>query len=177
MDALFPLAEVSDMLTGARLSGCGTYRYTLDRIWDASLPIAVFVMLNPSTANASEDDNTIRRCIWFAKREGCGGIRVVNLFALRATDPAALRAHPAPIGPQNDRWILSVLCQDPAVVIAAWGAHPFAAARAVDVLRTIAAGSVPVKCLGTTKDGHPKHPLYLPKNTPLIDYRPSEVAA
>lgn len=172
MDALFPLSEVSDTLSGAQLSACGTYRYTLERVWDASLPVAVYIMLNPSTADASVDDNTIRRCRWFAEREGYGGITVVNLFALRSTDPAALRDHAAPIGPQTDRWICTVLCQDPGVVIAAWGAHAFAAGRAVDVLRTIAAHDVPVKCLGTTKDGHPKHPLYLAKATPLIDYDP-----
>lgn len=178
MDGLFPLSVVAgEHLSGAVLSPCGTYRYTLDRVWDASLPVAVYVMLNPSTANATEDDRTIRRCISFAKREGAGGITVINLFALRSTDPDALRAHPAPIGALNNRWICAVLCKDPGVVIAAWGAHAFAKDRAVDVLRSIAAHNVPVKCLGTTKDGHPRHPLYLAADTPLIDFDPWKKAA
>lgn len=175
---LFPLSAVAyEHLSGAKLSPCGIYRYTLDRVWDTSLPIALFVMLNPSTANATEDDRTIVRCTNFAKREGCGGITVVNLFALRSTDPEALRSHPDPVGPDNTAWIGAVLNRDPAVVIAAWGAHSFAADRAAKVAALIAAHGTPLKCLGVTKAGHPKHPLYLPATTPLINYRPRKVAA
>jgi hypothetical protein len=183
---LFPLSAVScEYLTGAKLSACGTYRYTLDRVWDSSLPVAVFVMLNPSTADASENDNTIRRCINFAKREGYGGITVVNLFAFRATKPAALAMHPDPVGPENDAWIAAVLAKHPTVVIAAWGAYPMAAGRnaqtktsdrAATLLALINAHGVPVKCFGTTQAGHPRHPLYLHADTPLVDYAPGKVA-
>jgi hypothetical protein len=186
-DALFPLGDLgAETLSSARLSPCGTYRYTLDRVWDRRRRAAVFLMLNPSTADASENDPTIRRCIGFAKRNGYGGITVVNLFALRATKPAALALHPDPVGPDNDMWIQSVLFKQPAAVIAAWGAYPPAAGRGMAdratervaaVLRLVAIYGVPLKCLGTTKDGQPRHPLYLAGSTPLTDYRPPEVAA
>lgn len=186
MDGLFPLSEIADgLLSRATISPCETYRYTLERVWDASRRRAMFVMLNPSTADASENDPTIRRCIAFATREGYGGITVVNLFALRATKPAALALHPDPVGPENDMWIQAALFRQPAVVIAAWGAYPPAAghgmascatARVAAVLRLISIYGVPVKCLGTTKDGQPRHPLYLAGNTPLIDFTPRKVA-
>lgn len=169
-DALFDLPAAGGVLAGANISHCGTYRYSLDRIWNAHRPAALFIMLNPSTADADEDDPTIRRCISFAKREDCGGIRVVNLFALRSTDPDALAQHPAPVGPQTDRLICSALCQDPGVVIAAWGAHPFAVMRAQQVARLVAAHGLALQCLGVTKDGAPRHPLYVRGDTPLIPW-------
>lgn len=177
MDGLFPLSEVAAPLGGATISDCGTYRYTLDRVWDTTLPLALFVMLNPSTADAREDDPTIRRCRTFAAREGCGSLTVVNLFALRATDPAELRKHPDPVGPDNARWLAASLGRKPAVTIAAWGAHPFAASRADDVARYITEHGVRLHCLGTSKAGHPRHPLYLPTKAPLSIYRPRKVAA
>lgn len=174
---LFPLSVVArEHLSGAAISSCGIYRYTLDRVWDTSLPVAVFVMLNPSTADASTNDRTISKCIKFAKREGYGGITVINLFSLRSTDPEALRSHPDPVGPDNTAWIGAVLDRDPAVVIAAWGAHPFAEERAAEVTALVAAHGLRMKCLGVTKAGHPKHPLYLAATTPLINYRPRKVA-
>lgn len=175
---LFPLSAVScEYLSGAKLSPCGTYRYTLDRVWDSGSPAAVYVMLNPSTADASEDDRTIVRCINFAKREGYGGITVVNLFALRSTDPEALRSHPDPVGPDNTAWLNVVLDRGPGAVIAAWGAHPFARARAAEVAALIAAHGTPLKCLGVSLAGHPRHPLYLKADTPLINYTPRKAAA
>src|SRR5262249_14212908 len=92
----------------AVISDCGRYRYSLTRRWgDAAEPRALFVMLNPSTADAEQDDPTIRRCIGFAKAWGMGSLEVVNLYALRATDPAALLSAPDPIGPKNDTMITS----------------------------------------------------------------------
>jgi hypothetical protein len=169
-DALFDLPASGD-LAGATISPCGTYRYTLDRVWDASLPIALFIMLNPSTADASEDDPTIRRCISFAKREGCGALTVVNLFALRSTDPGALTAHPDPVGPDNDLHIALALGKQPEIVIAAWGAHSFARARA-EAVTSILALTWQVNCLGVTKDGDPRHPLYVRGDAPLIPWPP-----
>lgn len=178
MDGLFPLADVDgEHLSRATISACGEYRYTLDRVWDASLPIALFVMLNPSVADASVNDKTILKCTMYAKREGYGGLTVVNLFALRSTDPRLLTQHPAPVGADNDAWITVALGSKPAVVICAWGAHPAAPERAVRVLQILAAHDVPVKCLGTTQKGHPRHPLYLPNAQPLIDFDPWKAAA
>jgi hypothetical protein len=182
MDALFPLSKVrNEQLAGAVLSQCGTYRYTLDRVWNVGLPIAMFVMLNPSTADASKDDRTIGRCKKFAAREGCGGLTVVNLFALRATDPEELRTHPDPVGPHNAAYIGATLDRNPGVVIAAWGAHSFAAKRAADVAmvldRQLGRRDLRLKCLGVTKSGQPRHPLYLKATAPLITYPRRKAAA
>ena len=98
----------------------GHYRYMLGRQWGAP-PFLLWMMLNPSTADATEDDPTIRRCSGFAKHWGFGGLVVVNLFAFRATNPADLRAAEQPIGPENDRHLVNAARSCPRVV-AAWGA-------------------------------------------------------
>lgn len=144
------------------------YRYVLTRQWDErEVAIAVFVMLNPSTADALHDDPTIRRCIGFAKSWRMGGLAVVNLFALRSTDPAALIGHPDPVGPENQHAI-DVTLSDPAVacVVAAWGAHVTKVATS-HVPEVASATTQPVWCFGRTKAGHPRHPLYLKNGTQL----------
>jgi hypothetical protein len=146
--------------SSAVLSPCGTYRYQLRRQWGDDLTCG-WVMLNPSTADADVNDPTIRRCISFARSWGYDGIIVVNLFALRATNPRQLKVHPDPIG-ENDRYIESAVTEMD-MVICAWGAHPFAAKRApkvIDILRKYRA-CPEVCCLGTTRDGLPRHPLYV----------------
>lgn len=179
MDTLFPVKDKP--LSGAVISPCGQYRYTLDRLWRTGLPTALFIMLNPSTADASVDDQTIRRCRYFATREGCGGLTVVNLYALRSTDPAALLTHPDPVGPENAAYVGAALDRNPALVIAAWGSHRFAVAQAHDttlaVERILGRRGLRLKCLGTTKDGSPRHPSRLPNNAPLITYTRRKVAA
>lgn len=154
-------------LTSSRavLSPCGTYRYSLERRWKSG-PRLVFVMLNPSTADEREDDPTIRRCLGFAKDNGFSAIAVVNLFALRATDPTEVPRHPRPIGKHNDHHI-EVETQNPAdTVVVAWGAAGDAyGGRVSDVVCTI--GRDDLRCLGTTKTGQPRHPLYVAANTPL----------
>src|SRR4051812_17109287 len=107
---------------GALLSDDGLYRYRLWRIWEELAPVMVWVMLNPSTADADVDDPSIRKCVGFAKANGCGGIIVVNLFAWRATDPKELRAVADPVGPENDahiRWAVKAPLL--ATVVAGWG--------------------------------------------------------
>lgn len=147
------------------------YRYQLTRTWDDRPPM-VFVMLNPSTASAAQDDATIRRCVTFARREDAGGIAVVNLFAYRATSPAALRGTPDPVGPLNDAFIRGA-CPPGRAVIAAWGAHGALAGRAATVTGMLAAAGVPLHSLGVTGQGHPRHPLYVPAAAPLEPYQPS----
>jgi hypothetical protein len=155
----------SGMVSLAKISPCGTYRYRLTRVWDGTKPRMVFIMLNPSTADAIDDDATIVRCINRARREGCGSIDVVNLFALRSTDPKALRTHPDPVGPENDYHLLSVLTMTPRFVIAAWGANRFARPRAKHVQTLLAAPLAEIRrgltCLAVNQDGSPKHPLYV----------------
>lgn len=158
--------------SGALISECGKYRYRLWRLWNADQPVMVWVMLNPSTADAATDDPTIRKCIGFAKTHGFGGIIVVNLFAWRATDPKELSTVPDPIGPENDQHILWA-CRAPLIrqVVAGWGADRFAQkrARAVRVLIQGATG-LRLQCFRKSeKTGAPWHPLYLPYASPLME--------
>lgn len=149
--------------TSATMSADGVYRYELCRTWDAGLPPLWWIMLNPSTADALTDDPTIRRCREFAKRELHGGIVVVNLFALRATDPAELRRHADPVGLDAERFY-----PGPDVrVAAAWGAHGSLHGRDRYVASLLAERGVPLRCLGATKSGAPLHPLRVAGDTPL----------
>ena len=145
----------------AILSECGTYRYLLQRSWDVRLQAVCFIMLNPSTADATQDDPTIRRCIGFAQRLGFGQLEVVNLFALRATQPAALKVHVDPIGPENDEQIIAAakVCH---MTICAWGSHGSLKARNGVVLKMLRSNNIQPHALRLSKHGHPSHPLYLP---------------
>lgn len=143
----------------ADISEDGRYRYVLGRCWDEALPECVFIMLNPSTADASQDDPTIRRCINFAKSFGCGSLLVGNLYAYRATDPRDLFRAVEPTGGARNDAVLTELLSRGAVAVAAWGVHP-KAARVAEVLRL--PGADGLTALATTKDGAPRHPLYVP---------------
>jgi hypothetical protein len=125
-------------------------------------------MLNPSKATAELDDPTIRRCLGFAKREVCTSLTVVNLFALRSTDPKALLKAEDPVGIENDHHIQEqVLKHSTGWIIAAWGAHPMAIKRAQHVIPMLG----DVHCLGTTKNGSPRHPLYVRSDQPFVKYK------
>jgi hypothetical protein len=139
----------------AVLSPCRRYRYALYRRWAVG-PQALWVMLNPSTADESLDDPTIRRCIGFSKAWGYGGLAVGNLFALRATDPQSLYRDPDPVGPQNDVRLYNLI-RESDLVIAAWGNHGAYQGRGI-IVRTFCQGW---QVLGLTKEGQPRHPLYL----------------
>lgn len=165
------VAERREDLVEARLAlfdPARTYRYLLEHRWGSVAPM-VLVMLNPSTADATRDDPTMRRALRFARREGCGGLIVVNLFALRATDPAALTSHPDPVGSDNDQVLCAAVGRGN-LVVAGWGAHGTPHGRDRAVLRLLA--PVRLRCLGLTAGGQPRHPLYLPATAPLTDYRP-----
>lgn len=152
----------------AVISDCGRYRYRLSRIWDHSLPLCVFIMLNPSTADAEQDDATIRRCRGFALREGFGGLVVVNLFAFRATDPKDLRSASDPVGPANDRYIIEATRDVDVRVIAAWGVNGGLLDRDNAVQRMTGPD---LMCLGRTSRGAPRHPLYVKATQPLEPYQ------
>lgn len=152
----------------ARISPCGRYRYSLSRTWNRSLPVVLFVGLNPSTADDQIDDPTVRRCIGFAKSWGYGGLILVNLFAHRATNPSELTDAADPIGPENDYWITAEQARADRIV-AAWGNHGSLFDRDKTVIDNLAGAY----CLGTTKLGCPRHPLYLASRTPLQKMRVS----
>ena len=136
------------------------YRYTLTREWARDLPFVAFVGLNPSTADATQDDNMIRRCIRFAQSWDKGGLVMLNLFAYRSTDPRALAdADIDPVGPRNDQ-ALAQECQG-RLVVACWGTWGSIHGRAQRVIDSGVLGDYRV--LHLTKDGDPGHPLRLPK--------------
>lgn len=143
------------METSAVLSPCRQYRYALWRKW-ADGPQVLFVMLNPSTADESVDDPTIRRCISFAKAWGFGSLSVGNLFALRTPNPGQLIEHSSPIGDENDQW-LSKLQDSAALTIAAWGNSGRLNNRSASVAQVLSKPHT----LGLTKIAEPRHPLYV----------------
>jgi len=162
-----------DDRSDAVLSSGREYRYRLSRTWDTGKPALRFIMLNPSTADKSEDDRTITRCITYAKDWGYGSILVGNLFALRATDPSELREHTRPIGPQNDKYLRSIIAEVD-MIVAAWGTKAELNGRGREVTEML---DTDFYALNTTKHGHPNHPLYQPADAEPepFDYRSEEV--
>lgn len=154
----------------AYISPSGFYRYWLTRTWDDTARKLAFVMLNPSTADAYVDDPTIRRCIGFAKRESMGGIIVCNLFAGRATKPEDLFKLGDPVGPRNVETWRKWLCLMKPKVVCAWGSEAKALEQGKRFRKWAVENSLDLWCLGKTKDGHPRHPLYLKNDAPLEPY-------
>jgi hypothetical protein len=151
------------------ISECGKFRYHLTRIWDPSAPKLGILGLNCSTADAVKDDRTICREMAFARRMGFGSLYKGNLFAFRATDPKKMKLAEDPIGPENDMWIKGIAGTVEKLVVA-WGTHGTFKNRDREVYKLLH----PMKlwCFGVTKDGHPKHPLYLLGDTPLVPWTP-----
>jgi hypothetical protein len=155
----------------AVISSCGLYRYSLMRKMNPhNFRTMCFIMLNPSVADATIDDPTIRRCISFAQREGCGHLQVVNCYALRSTDPKKVYEHEEPIGPENLKYIENAIetCD---ILVAAWGANPVPM-RVLDFIKDAKnKHSKTLWVLGQrTKHGSPRHPLYVASNTPLEEW-------
>jgi hypothetical protein len=143
----------------------GAYRYCLERRWSGGKGLCGFIMLNPSTADEHRDDPTIRRCIGFAKAWGYAGLKVGNLFALRATDPRALFAARDPVGDPANRQALLRLIEEATLILCAWGEFSAANDRGREAVALMhGRGRVP-HCLGLTKRGAPRHPLYVPATT------------
>jgi hypothetical protein len=153
------------MRRSAAFDATGRYRYGLVRTWARGRRVA-FVMLNPSTADAARDDPTIRRCVGFARAWGFGSLEVVNLFALRTPQPRDLVGAADPVGPENGRHVARALGRAD-LVVAAWGGA--ALARASDPLGRYA-GVATLRCLGRTRSGAPRHPLYLRASTRLVPF-------
>lgn len=152
--------QKGDAASVAIYSPCERYRYALTRVWDDHGTRVAFVMLNPSTATEVQNDPTVERCERRARALGHGSFRVVNIFAWRDTDPKAMRAAAEPVGPENDAAIAAA-CDWADVVVAAWGAHGAHLDRGAAVRALLARAATPVTHLGLTKEGHPRHPLYI----------------
>lgn len=164
----------SVMERSAVISPCGQYRYRLWRKWGESQrrPL-LWVMLNPSTADGQVDDRTICRCIDFSKRFGYGSMWVGNMYGYRSTDPAVLARLDLlkGYGPHNARHLAEMAAESDRIVVA-WGSHLMAAGESERFTRKILAHPGGLWCLGTSRAGAPRHPLYLAKDTPLQRYEP-----
>ena len=156
------LPSRSDAAASAIFSPCRTWRYTLERRWGDDPLTLVIVGLNPSTADETQDDPTIRRCIGFARSWGYGRLLMLNLFAYRATDPREMLAAADPIGPDNPEVIGREAGRALGSVLCAWGVHGAHLGWGPGVLERLGSKAM---VLGLTKDGHPKHPLYLRADT------------
>lgn len=152
------------MQSGAIFDDSSTYRYSLWRSW-SQLPKVGFVMLNPNQANATYNDPTIRRCIGFAQNWGYGGLEVVNLFAYRAKSPLLLKQIADPIGEDNERYLFSLSDRVETIVLA-WGNWGTLRGRDRAVIERLNSQQN-LYCLGITKTGQPRHPLYLKRDTLL----------
>jgi hypothetical protein len=162
-------------------SPCRKYRYTLWREWPVEDLLVgecsaetqahryvQFIGLNPSTADETKNDPTVRRCISFARRWGYGAMVMTNIFAWRDTDPEKMKLVDEPIGPENDDWLIETAAKS-GLVVAAWGNHGDHRNRQDDVKRLLS--HIKLKCFLITGKGCPIHPLYQPDARQLIDYQ------
>lgn len=155
----------------AELSPCGRYRYLLSRSLATltGFGTCTFVMLNPSTADHEVDDQTIRQCLGFTQAWGYDRLVVANLFAWRATLPRDMYAAIDPVGMANDEWILRAAIGS-ARVVCAWGAHGKHRGRGLAVAERLRTARVRLFHLGLTREGQPRHPLYLARDTALQEW-------
>lgn len=163
-DALIHRSHHADgCLSHVWYSQCDRYRYGLSRIWNAQQPALMFLMLNPSTADEHRNDPTVARCETRARAMGFGAVMIANIFAFRATRPQDLKRAKAPNGDMNNA-LLDCWSTQAGMTIAAWGVHGGHLGRGVEVARRYRGD---MHHLGLTKDGHPRHPLYVSfKTTP-----------
>ena len=161
--------------SGATFSPCGNYRYLLWRKWCPETPSMGFIGLNPSTADEHVNDATITRLMKRAKDLGAGGLIVGNLFAFRAKEPDDMKKCEEPIGRMNDKALLDIACGS-YPTLCGWGVHGEFQNRASnamhEILRVFPAN---FSCLGLTKGGQPRHPLYISYKVHPIPFKPSSV--
>jgi hypothetical protein len=160
--------NVGGIESGAIFDVSSRYRYSLWRAWSAYNPRIAFILLNPSTADEQRNDPTIQRCIGFARAWKFGSMEVVNLFAYRATDAKELLKIDNPVGEENNCYLVQAVERCSTVVVG-WGSRGTLLGRDRQVLALLA-GRKDVFCLGITKDGQPRHPLYVKGDTILVPF-------
>lgn len=174
MSEPFQLTSPSATTRGALFSPCRQYRYLLWRTWDASKPALCFIMLNPSTADAENNDPTVERCQRRAVTSGFGAVHVLNVFAFRTTDPEDMKKESDPVGPENDGYIARAAASakaNGAQLVAAWGHHAQFMDREKHVLKIFRHFDVDLYCLGVTMAGYPRHPLYVGYETKPVIFK------
>ena len=161
------LTSFGELTREACISTNEVYRYWLWRSWEKSKPVLIFLMCNPSKADWRRDDATVSKCMAYARLWGYGGLIVLNIFALRSRDPAALYGGVDPVGVHNDRWLRILFAyanREKVQIVAAWSKHGAHLGRGHAVLRIAKRSGVSLCCLAVNADGSPSHPLYLPSN-------------
>jgi hypothetical protein len=153
--------------SGATFSPCRRWRYLLWRRWDASKPVANFLMLNPSTADEVKLDPTCSRARDYAERWGYGALIVTNIFAFRNTNPSRMKAAPDPVGPGNDAAIVKA-AKESALVVCAWGNHGAFLERSSRITALLRKNRIPLHALRLNANGEPAHPLYLPSRLSAV---------
>ncbi len=159
---------VDGLESGAIFDVSGSYRYTLYRAWSAYHPRIAFVLLNPSTADEEKNDPTIRRCMGFARAWNFGSMEVVNLFAYRATDYRELFKVIDPVGVENN-YFLTQAVERCSTVVLGWGTRGTFLGRDRQVMSLLARRN-DLYCIGITRDGQPRHPLYVKSDTCLVPF-------
>ncbi len=150
----------------AVISDDGKYRYYLSRTWGSDGKVVAFIGLNPSKADAKQNDPTVLKCIRFARSWGATKLLMVNLFAYRSSSPRDLWQEENPVGADNDAWILKAI--DAAdIAVAAWGNNGTYLGRASEVAKRFHGQ---LRALHVTKQGMPGHPLYVPADTKLVGF-------
>jgi hypothetical protein len=162
----------------ALFSPCGRYRWWLVRHWCPERSPVLFVGLNPSTADAGRDDPTLRRLCGLAGCWGHGGVLVLNLFSRVGSDPAQLRKSPQPVGEHTDAWMVTALgwlgaqasngSGPPPRVWVGWGHQGGLHGRCQQVLPLLQCWKGDVVCLGITRHGQPRHPLFTRASQPPL---------
>ena len=152
------------MIKDAIFSPCGQYRYSLSRVWDESKPYALFIGLNPSYADAENDDRTLSRYISFAKNWGYGGVYMANLFAFVHTQRHEMMKAPDPIGIDNDSHLIRLIASA-GLVVAAWGNEGRHLKHSTVVRQLLPETTM---CFVLNATGEPKHPLYMKNDSVLI---------
>ena len=166
---LQPETGAASMQMSAQFDSSGRYRFSLHRLWRETGEIATIIMLNPSTADHLRNDPTIARCIQLARFWGFAGINVVNLFAYRTSSPAHLRQIRRPVGKDNDSHIRKN-AESSGTIILGWGNHGAWRSRDREVVELLQGHEL--LCIGTTKSGQPRHPLYAPGTIKLRKFIP-----
>lgn len=160
------------MKKDAVISGDGLFRYVLTRSWAPERGRVVWALHNSSTADAVEDDATVRRVVRFTERLGHGEAVILNPMAYRTKDPKKLREIADPVGPENERWWFQATVGVPYVVVG-WGVvHPQLRGYVGRMITWLRAHAKFMRCLGKTQEGHPRHPLYVRAEQPLLVWHP-----
>ena len=161
--------QTDTTVSTAIYSPCELYRYALTRVWDKDGKRVLFIMLNPSKATEQMNDPTVERCERRARALDFGSFRIVNIFALRETDPHLMRKAVDPAGPENYATLVeSTAWAD--TIICAWGTHGVHRDQGAAVEAVLRETGKPLSSLGLTKHGHPKHPLYISYAQQPIDW-------